>query len=48
MEELLVIFSSLITFDDQKFGKVNFNEAIQAIYNLTLVLPETKLDDVQF
>ena len=33
-QKLLVIFSSLITFDDQKFGKVNFNEAIQAIYNL--------------
>ena len=33
-QKLLVIFSSLITFDDQKFGKVNFNDAIQAIYNL--------------
>ena len=29
-------------------GRKAEKEAIQAIYNLTLVLPETKLDDVQF
>ena len=31
-----------------KNGRVGGNEAIQAMYNLTLVLPETKLDEVEF
>lgn len=29
-------------------GRKAGNEAIQAIYNLTLALPETKLDEVRF
>lgn len=29
-------------------GRKAEKEALQAIYNLTLVLPETKLDEVQF
>jgi len=29
-------------------GRTAGNEAIQALFNLTLVLPETKLDEVQF
>lgn len=31
-----------------KNGRLAGNEAIQAMYNLTLVLPETKLDEVEF
>ena len=33
-KKFMLIFSCLITFDRQKFNEVNFNDAIQSIYNL--------------
>lgn len=39
--------AQFVTLSGQN-GRVAGNEAIQALYNLTLVLPETKLDEVEF
>ena len=39
--------AQFVTLSGQN-GRLAGNEAIQALYNLTLVLPETKLDEVEF